>query len=172
MPTFAAMVARQGSRWRSCDVDLSDVDDIDAIVDLMRDCADDASTVVLFVEQDDEWFAIVRTDETGEPRVFISDARMVAVSDLAAILFEDQVTPDVVEEADAALAEEDTTADDDEPAVKPLPEPRGAVDLLADFDISASDLLAMSAEEGALPADVIAAVCDRLGCADEVEVYR
>lgn len=171
MPTFVAMVARQGERWRSCDVDLSDVDDIDAVVDLMRDCADDASTVVLFVEQDDEWFAIVRTDETGDPRVFISDARMVAVSDLAALLFEDQVPPDVVDEADAALADEDTTSDD-EPAVKPLPEPRGAVDILADFGISASDLLAMCGEEGALPADVIAGVCDRLGCSDEIEVYR
>jgi hypothetical protein len=30
----------------------------------------------------------------------------------------------------------------------------------------------MCAEEGMLPADVISAVCERLGCAEEIEVYR
>jgi len=33
-------------------------------------------------------------------------------------------------------------------------------------------LLAMCAAEGMLPADVIATVCERLGCAEEIEVYR
>ncbi len=36
----------------------------------------------------------------------------------------------------------------------------------------AAQLLAMCAEEGMLPADVITAVCERLGCAEEIEVYR
>ena len=33
-----------------------------------------ADTVVLLVEQEDEWFAVVRLDDGGDPRVFLSDA--------------------------------------------------------------------------------------------------
>jgi putative tRNA adenosine deaminase-associated protein len=130
--------------------------------------------VLLFVEQDDEWFAIVRVDGAGEPRAFISDARVVPGSELAALVFE-EVPEDVVEDVDVSLDDDDDDVEVEEveePAVRPDAEPRGATDVLADLGISAAQLLAMCAEEGMLPADVITAVCERLGCAEEIEVYR
>lgn len=176
MSHFAALIARSHDRWKSADIedfDITDLDDIEDVADVMRDASVDDGPVLLFVEEDDEWFAIVRVDGVGEPRVFISDARVVAVSPLAAVLFEDLVPEEIADEAEAVAEDEDIRADDDEqPSVRPAAEPAGATDLLADLGISARTLLAMCAEEGALPADVITGICERLGCAEELEVYR
>lgn len=176
MSHFAAMIARTDNRWKGADaddVDLDKVDDIDQIVDIMRDTSVDDSPAVMFVEEDDEWFAIVRVDGADEPRVFISDARVVAVSPLAMAVFGDLASDEVADVSEAVAEDEDVRAEDDEsPSVRPVPEPSGAADLLADYGISSQDLLDMCAEEGALPADVITAICERLGCADEIEVYR
>lgn len=176
MSHFAAMIVRTDSRWKGADaddVDLDNVDDIEQIVEIVRDASVDDSPVVMFVEEDDEWFAIVRVDGNEEPRIFISDARVVAASDLAMTLFGDLATDEAVDVSEAIAEDEDVRADDDEsPSVRPVSEPAGAADVLADYGISSRDLLDMCAEEGALPADVITAICERLGCADEIEVYR
>lgn len=177
MSHFAALAAKTDDSWHSSEVELEGLADIDEVAEVMRDASVDDGPVLLFVEQDDEWFAIVRVDGAGEPRAFISDARVVPGSELAALVFE-EVPEDVVE--DFGAVDDDEADDDDveldeeteEPAVRPDAEPRGATDVLADLGISASQLLAMCAEEGMLPADVITAVCERLGCAEEIEVYR
>ena len=178
MSHFAALVVRSNDHWKSSDIDdldLVSLDDIEDVADLMRDaCGDDGSSV-LFVEEDDEWFGIVRVDAGGEPKAFISDARVVPTSELAAVLFGDVVPESLAEQAKDLLALDDDEAaevDDEDRGATPAAEPAGANDLLADFGISGSALLAMCAEEGALPADVITSVCERLGCVDEIEVYR
>jgi putative tRNA adenosine deaminase-associated protein len=174
---FAALAAKSGDTWHSSEVELEGLADIDEVADVMRDASVDDGPVLLFVEQDDEWFAIVRVDGAGEPRTFISDARVVPSSELAALVFE-EVPEDVVDDVDDVSLDDDDDDDDveveetEEPAVRPDAEPRGATDVLADLGISAAQLLAMCAEEGMLPADVITAVCERLGCAEEIEVYR
>ncbi len=176
MSHFAAMIARTEGRWKGADaddVDLDSVDDIEELADVMRDTSVDDKPVVMFVEEDDEWFAIVRVDGADEPRVFISDARVVALSNLAMTLFGDLSTDEEEDVSEAIAEDEDVRAEDDErPSIRPAAEPAGAFDVLADFGISAQELLDMCAEEGALPADVITAICERLGCADEIEVYR
>ena len=175
MSHFAALVARSNGRWKGSndDINLDEFDDIEDVVDLMRDASVEEGPVLLFVEEDDEWFGIVRVDGAGDPRVFISDARVVAVSEMAMLLFADLVPDDIADESEAVVEDEDIRADDDEqPSVKPAAEPGGAIDLLSDFGISGVGLLEMCAEEGALPADVITAICERLGCAEEIEVYR
>jgi putative tRNA adenosine deaminase-associated protein len=172
---FAALAAKTDDSWHSSEVELEGLADIDEVAEVMRDASVDDGPVLLFVEQDDEWFAIVRVDGAGEPRTFISDARVVPGSELAALVFE-EVPEDVVEDLDdVSLDDDDDDVDieeTEEPAVRPDAEPRGATDVLADLGISAAQLLAMCAEEGMLPADVITAVCERLGCAEEIEVYR
>jgi putative tRNA adenosine deaminase-associated protein len=172
---FAALAAKTDDSWHSSEVELQGLADIDEVAEVMRDASVDDGPVLLFVEQDDEWFAIVRVDGAGEPRTFISDARVVPGSELAALVFE-EVPEDVVEDLDdVSLDDDDDDVDieeTEEPAVRPDAEPRGATDVLADLGISAAQLLAMCAEEGMLPADVITAVCERLGCAEEIEVYR
>jgi putative tRNA adenosine deaminase-associated protein len=173
---FAALIARTEGRWKGADADdvaLDNYDDIEELADVMRESSVADGPVVMFVEEDDEWFAIVRVDGADEPRVFISDARVVAVSDLAMTLFGDLASDEAADVSEAIAEDEEVRAEDDEgPSVRPTPEPAGAFDVLADFGISAQDLLDMCAEEGALPADVITAICERLGCADEIEVYR
>ncbi len=174
MSHFAALAARTDDSWHSSEVELEGLADIDEVAEVMRDASVDDGPVLLFVEQDDEWFAIVRVDGAGEPRAFISDARVVPGSELAALVFE-EVPEDVVEDVDVSLDDDDDDVEVEEveePAVRPDAEPRGATDVLADLGISAAQLLAMCAEEGMLPADVITAVCERLGCAEEIEVYR
>jgi putative tRNA adenosine deaminase-associated protein len=173
---FAALAARTDNSWHSSEVELEGLADIDEVAEVMRDASVDDGPVLLFVEQDDEWFAIVRVDGAAEPRTFISDARVVPGSELAALVFE--VVPEDVFEDVGAVEDDEVDGDDveleetEEPAVRPDAEPRGASDVLADLGISAAQLLAMCAEEGMLPADVITAVCERLGCAEEIEVYR
>ena len=62
---------------------------------------DDAKTALLFVEEDDEWFAVLRVDADNEPRVFVSDARVIASSDTAALFGEAAVEISVDDDADA-----------------------------------------------------------------------
>jgi putative tRNA adenosine deaminase-associated protein len=176
VPHFAALVAKDDDAWTTSEIELEELADIDEVADVMRDASIDDGPVLLFVEQNDEWFAIVRVDGAGEPRTFISDARAVPGNELAATIFEEMPDDAVAAEVDLDdLDDEDSEADTEEeekPALRADAEPRGATDVLADFGIGSSQLLAMCAAEGMLPADVIATVCERLGCAEEVEVYR
>jgi putative tRNA adenosine deaminase-associated protein len=171
---FAALVARSHGQWKGADIELDDAEDIEDVVDLMRDASVDDGPVLLFVEEDDEWFGVVRVDGTDEAKVFISDARVVAQSDFAIKLFAD-LAPDAAAEpavVDLEADDEDASDEVEQTSVKPAAEPAGSADLLADLGISGDDLSELCAEEGALPADVITTVCERLGCVDEIEVYR
>ena len=178
MPHFAALVAKDDDAWTTSEIELEELADIDEVAEVMRDASIHDGPVLLFVEQNDEWFAIMRVDGAGEPRTFISDARVVPGNELAATIFEEMpeevVAIDIVD--DDFDDDEDADIDEPEEEEKPAPradaEPRGATDVLADFGIGSAQLLAMCAAEGMLPADVIAAVCERLGCAEEIEVYR
>ncbi len=180
MPHFAALVAKDDDSWTTSEIELEELADIDEVADVMRDASIDDGPVLLFVEQNDEWFGIVRVDGAGEPRTFISDARVVPGNELAATIFEelpdDAVSIEIpdIEDFDDDDDEEGTAEESEEekPALRADAEPRGATDVLADFGIGSAQLLAMCAAEGMLPADVIAAVCERLGCAEEIEVYR
>ncbi len=84
---FAALAARTEDGWHSTEVELEGLADIDEVAEVMRDASVDDGPVLLFVEEDDEWFAIVRVDGVGEPRTFISDARVVPGSELAALVY-------------------------------------------------------------------------------------
>ena len=179
MPHFAALVAKDDDTWTTSEIELEELADIDEVADVMRDASIDGGPVLLFVEQNDEWFGIVRVDGAGEPRTFISDARVVPGNELAATIFEelpdDVVSIEIPDVEDFDDDDEDAATEEPEeekPALRADAEPRGASDVLADFGIGSAQLLAMCAAEGMLPADVIAAVCERLGCAEEIEVYR
>jgi putative tRNA adenosine deaminase-associated protein len=162
---FAAALARTGQSWTGVEVDLDEVEDIEALTDLLRDLTGEGpGPALLMLEEDDEYVAIVRVDGgtagLGEPRVFLSDRRAVQGSDVAAMLWED-VDPD----------EEDVEDDDDE-GTRPGAEPVGDAELVADLGTRGSELIDLCAEEGLLPADVLTAVCERAGCADVLEELR
>lgn len=161
MSYFAAALARSGGGWMAHEIELDDVETIDDVVDLLREVEPDAGTTLLFVEEDDEYVAIVRLDsDEDDPRVFVSDGR-AADSFAIAELLSDGI--------DRASTGED--GDEDE-SLGPDAEPMGDTDLLADLGTSAGELLSLCAREGSLPSDVISAVCEKAGCLDELETLR
>lgn len=161
MSYFAGAFVRDGRRWTATDVDLDDVPDLDALADELRDLADEAEgPVVLLVDEDDEWCGVVRVDVEGlqAPRVFVSDARAVETSAVAALLWDGDVPePDEDDDEDVGLAD-----------VLPVGDPA----LLDDLGVSAGTLAGLCQEEGSLPADVLAALAERLGCLDALEALR
>jgi putative tRNA adenosine deaminase-associated protein len=163
---FAAMLARGDGEWTASEVDLDTVDDIEGIAELMRDQAIGDEPVLLFVEADDEWFAVVRVDGTDEARVFLSDMRAVETSDIAALLFADEVPEDLEDEEPEA-----DDSGDEEQSSRPAPEPGGAADLLADLGTPAGDLLKLCESEG-LPGDVVTVLAERAGAGDALEQLR
>jgi putative tRNA adenosine deaminase-associated protein len=169
--TYAtAALARVGSAWIGDEVELDEVEDLDGVVELLREVVgDDASTALLFVEEDDEWFAVLRIDADGEPRVFVSDARVIASSETAA-LFAEAAIEATVDDDDI----DDDDADDDDPdeGTRADGDPTGDPGLLADLGTPAPRLLELCAEEGQLPADVISALCEAAGCLDVLEKLR
>ena len=93
MPVFAAVFSRSADGWTGTEVDVADLDEIDDVADLMRDVAAaveaDETAVVLVAEADDEWFGIARIDDTGDPRAFLSDLRVVYGHPAARLFLED-----------------------------------------------------------------------------------
>jgi putative tRNA adenosine deaminase-associated protein len=154
---FAAAVVRSSGTWSARDLDLGEVEDLEELVDAMRDLDGDGPTLLL-LEVDDEWLGVVRVDGDDDPRVFLSDRRAVEVSEVAALLWEFEPEPPV----DA----------DDEEGPRPVAEPVGDPGLLADLGTPADDLLALCAHEGFLPGDVLSAVGERAGFLEVLDDLR
>jgi putative tRNA adenosine deaminase-associated protein len=158
--TFAAVFARSGKTWRGTEVELGDVAVIDDVTDLMIDFAVErgGDLSLLLVEADDEWFAIVRAEEDGEPRVYLSDGRAVHDHPLAAVLSEagGLGAPQPAESAGA----------------RPNPAPDGDAELLTDLGIGDSELRSLSVGGGVLPSDVLAVVAERAGFGELLDEMR
>ena len=160
MSYFAAALARTPDGWTAYEVDLDGAADVDEIADRVRDVDGEAQTALLFVEEDDEYLAILRLDaDADDLRVFVSDAHAADTYPVAEIF---------------AGAVEDPAGGDageDEPPGRDS-EPLGDAGLLADLGTSRRELIALVEHEGTLPADVITEVCERAGCVDELEALR
>lgn len=161
MSTFAAVFAPNGKTWRGSEVELGDVRVIDDITDLMLDLATDwgSELTLLLVEADDEWFAVVRVDESDpDPRVYLSDGRVVHDHPLAGVLSEagGLGAPMPVESAGA----------------RPDPRPDGDGELLTDLGMTEDELADLSVGGGVLPSDVLAVVAERSGFAELLDSMR
>jgi putative tRNA adenosine deaminase-associated protein len=172
---FAAAMIRRGSEWSADEVDLDDVEDLDGIADAMRVVAgDEPATIILFLEEDDEWFAVVRIDEDSDPRVFVSDGRVVDTSALGAILGEAAVIaaepPELPARPALRIVGEDEEVD--EQAIRIDGDPIGDADVLSDLGTPAARLRELSVEEGKLPADAIGVLCEQAGCLEPLESLR
>ncbi|MFV2116344.1 tRNA adenosine deaminase-associated protein [Micromonospora sp. LOL_025] len=173
MSYFAAAVVRDDSGWTAAEVNLRGVTDIEDVADRLRDVDSDADLSLLFVEADDTYLVVMRLDEGEDLRIFGSDSAYAEESRLGALLVGDLKTSvtgldDTEDPRPSGRGDDDT----EQPAVDPEADPVGEADLLADLGISAQKLLNLCAQEGMMPADVTAEVCQVLGCADEVEELR
>jgi putative tRNA adenosine deaminase-associated protein len=181
---FAAAVVRGPSKqWSAAEIDLSGVADIDDVADRLRDVDLDAEVSVLFVESDDTYLVILRLDDGEDLRVFGSDSMFADESRLGALLLGEIEEPAleidevaIEAEADEAEADDDDIDEDDDvialPAAAPDADPVGDADLLADLGVPAHHLLELCSQDGLMPADITADVCQLMGCADEVEELR
>ncbi|KPM53543.1 tRNA adenosine deaminase [Frankia sp. CcI49] len=156
MSTKGIAIAQHGERWTAHDLHIADMEDLDSLVDAMHDLS--SGTVIAFVEEDDEYLAIVRiTARDPDPKVFLSDRRVLLTSDHAERLFADALP---------SMAGFDSDDDSDEDTPVGQASPVGDLDLLADLGTPAEALLELIAEEGMLPADVISAISERAGAGE------
>lgn len=82
MSYFTAVITCEAGAWRSHDVDIEDVTDLDDLADVLRGVAPDGGTALAVLEHEDEWFAVARLDGDSlaatedvdeEVRLFVSD---------------------------------------------------------------------------------------------------
>jgi len=171
VPHFAAALSRRPSGWSGEELDLKEVEDLDGVVEEMRRYGDDAEIQLMFVEEDDEWFAIVRVDEDGDPRVFLSDGRVMESSTLGSLFGEAAAVAEPRDDDDDDDENDDDDDDDDEGG-QTSGDPIGDPDVLADLGTPAAKLIALCAEEGQLPADIISTLCENAGCLEELDALR
>jgi putative tRNA adenosine deaminase-associated protein len=154
---FAAALVRSNGGWTARELDLDGMQDLEDLTETLRDL-DPEGVTLLLLEQDDEWLGVVRVDGDDDPRVFLSDRRAVQVSEVAALLWEQD--------------EEAPVDDDGDEGTRPVAEPVGDAELLADLGTPGEALLGLCAEEGLLPADVLSAVGERAGFLDVLDGLR
>ncbi len=186
---FAVAAVKDPAGWAASEVSLADAADIEDVADRLRDVAPAADVSLLFVESDDSYLVILRLDQGEDLRVFGSDAAFAEDSRLGALLL-DEVggPPGELAAADLSVPEleraEPGGADLEAEVAEPDEEvaqsgvavadadPVGDVDLLADLGVPPARLLELCTQEGMLPADITAEICQRVGCGDEVEELR
>ncbi|WP_461036667.1 tRNA adenosine deaminase-associated protein [Streptomyces mayteni] len=173
---FTALLARTDDGWEASDTELDDVESLDELAGLAREAAREDDTVLVCVEQEGAWFAIVRVDGEDDPRVFVSDAARAKRSAYGEILLTDELLGREPEAADALdqLVDldgtEDGAADDEDDesgGSDAVPNgPLGDVGLLADFGVDADTVLKLT------PDDALGDIADALGCMELLEAIR
>jgi putative tRNA adenosine deaminase-associated protein len=170
---FAALLVRTASGWAAAEADLDEVDDLSGIAHQVGDAADD-ETVLLLLEQEDTWFAVVRVDGDEDPRVFVSDAAAASRSAYADILVSeaglDKVGLDEGETDDEPADEEDEAEEEEEPTAHPSG-PAGDAAILGDLGVGGDSLRSLC-RDGLLPAEALAEIADELGFVEELEAVR
>ena len=149
MSYFTAVLARTGRAWTVHDLDLDSEGDLKELASDLRDLTDSDEPVLLLLEREDAWWAVVRVDGEEDPRVFLSDVAGAAVSSYAALL-------DVDSESD----------DDVAPGTC-----GGDLDLLVDLGTSTEALQEMC-DDPPLPMDAMAAVAEAGGFGEILDSLR
>lgn len=88
---FAALLARTEDGWEASDTDLDDVETLSDLTDLAREASVDEDTVLVFIEQEDAWFGVIRVDGEEDPRIYVSNASAAARSSYGEILLTDEL---------------------------------------------------------------------------------
>lgn len=176
---FAALLARTEDGWQASDTELDDVETLSDLTDLARDVSVDEDTVLVFIEQEDAWFGIVRVEGEEDPRIYVSDAAAAARSSYGEILIDELTGGDDDDPADDLdLLDLDGTEDgepdandeeeDESPSASGEITPAGPVgdqQILVDLGLSEADLLA-------LDTDAMAEIAEALGAAEVLETVR
>ncbi|MER7625161.1 hypothetical protein [Streptomyces sp. NPDC126503] len=177
---FAALLARTEDGWEASDTELDDVETLSDLVDRAREASADDDTVIVFIEQEDAWFGIVRVEGEDDPRIYVSDGAAATRSSYGEILIREILGDDL----DDAVDDLDTLDLDGTEDGEPLDVPADGDDeevagpsetvpaapvgdrlVLADLGVPPNDLLA-------LDSDALAEIADALGAAEVLEAVR
>lgn len=181
---FAALLARTEDGWRASEPDLDNVETLADLSDMARAAIADEETVLVFIEQEDAWFGVVRVDGEEDPRIYVSDAAAAARSSYGEILLTDELLgrdPGALDNLDDLVDLDGTEDGDDEdvdedgipgPSEDHVPVgPLGEGDLLSDLGMNEKELLSLSGD-GALTGEALGEIAEALGCADVLEAVR
>lgn len=150
MSYFTAVLARDRDKWRAHDVEADRFADLAELTDEMRLIENDEEPVLVLVEREDAWWAVVRVDGDEDPRVFVSDVAGARRSPYATLL------------------EPAGDEGDEEAAEGPC---GGDFDVLADLGTSPERLREMC-EESLIPMDALASVAEGAGFAELLDSLR
>ncbi|ROQ67454.1 putative tRNA adenosine deaminase-associated protein [Streptomyces sp. 840.1] len=185
---FAALLARTEDGWEASDTDLDDVETLSDLTDLAREASVDEDTVLVFIEQEDAWFGVIRVDGEEDPRIYVSNASAATRSSYGEILLTDELLgrEPGAEDSIAALEElvgldgteddepdntpdnDNDTADhdNDDDGLDAVPAgPLGDTGLLSDLGLPEAELLM-------LRSDALVEIADALGAAEVLETVR
>ncbi|MFE3252002.1 hypothetical protein [Streptomyces sp. NPDC059209] len=182
---FAALLARTEDGWEASDTELDDVETLSDLTDLAREASVDENTVLVFIEQEDAWFGVLRVEGEEDPRIYVSDAAMAARSSYGEILTDELLggddddlddaldTLDLDGTEDGESEEQEDTDDTDGGAGTAVAAGPGAVPagpagdrgILADLGLSEAELLA-------LETDAMSEIADALGASEVLETAR
>lgn len=146
MAYFTAVITRQGDSWTSRDLDVSEAEDLLDLADRLRTANEDDQPVVLLLEREDAWFAVVRVDGDEDPRVFVSDGEAALISPFAGALGLD---PDETYEG-----------------------PVGDSDVLIDLGTPPEELEDLTGDEAPLPSDALSTLAEAAGFAELLDGLR
>ncbi|MER5708913.1 hypothetical protein AB0B13_20355 [Streptomyces sp. NPDC042898] len=177
---FAALLARTEDGWEASDTELDDVETLSDLAELAREASDD-DTVIVYIEQEDAWFGIVRIEGEEDPRIYVSDGAAAARSSYGEILTREILGDDLDAELDELESLDLDGTEDGEPladdadddddgragvAAEAVPAaPVGDALVLADLGLSERELRA-------LDSDALAVIADALGAAEVLEAVR
>ncbi|MGQ0846197.1 MAG: tRNA adenosine deaminase-associated protein [Sporichthyaceae bacterium] len=172
MAYFAVVLTRDENGWSTNDIELDEVESLSDLADAMRDVAEEADSdgpVLLLLEQEDLWFAVVRVDSDDDPRVFISDASAIEHSAYAEMLLE--AAADTEDEL-VDLDDEDSEDDEEDRDKEKDDGPVGDFEILADLGTKPDALLDLCSSEGVLPSEALTALAERAGAVGALEAVR
>ena len=150
MAYFTAVLLRDGDKWSARDVELDDVDDLPDLADRLRLIEAGDDPVLVLIEREDAWWAVVRVDGDEDPRVFVSDVTVAPASTYGRFL-------DTASTLAAEGAAEGTCG--------------GDFDVLADLG-TAPDELRQLCEDELVPMDALAVVAEAGGFAELLDSLR
>jgi putative tRNA adenosine deaminase-associated protein len=128
--------------------------------------------ILLLLEQEDLWFAVVRVDGEDDPRVFVSDRSAIEHSAYAEMLLEAaQAEDDGLMSDETDERDEDDEEDDDE-RKEPDDGPVGDLEILADLGTNADTLQELCESKGVLPSEALTTLAERAGAAGALETVR
>jgi putative tRNA adenosine deaminase-associated protein len=111
---FTAVLARHSRGWRVLDLDVDDAEDLDDLAELVRGSLPGLGLGLAIIEREDSWFALIRVDDDGDPRPFVSDLRESLRSRYGVVL-ESAADIDVPDDLDGlADVSVDEDADEDD----------------------------------------------------------